>query len=155
MDRRFNRSIETDSSNQTEKMAAKIGAKLKGGEVMELISDLGGGKTTFVKGLVSGSGSEAYVSSPSFTLRNDYAGPKLSIAHFDFYRLKDPGILSQMLAEAMSDPATVVIIEWGGIVDAILPPDHVKVTIKVSGETKRLFEMDCPMRFKYLFEGIK
>ncbi len=155
MDKRHKSSIELTSASETEKYAEAIGSRLTGGEVIELVSDLGGGKTAFVKGLARGAGSKDHVTSPSFTLRNDYLAKGFSIAHFDFYRLSDPGILKDMLAEAMSDSGSVVVIEWGGIIDDILPDDRVKISIKVVGETRRLFEVDFPDRYKYLFERAK
>ena len=63
----------------------KIGQKLKGGEVFELISDLGGGKTTLTKSIVKGSKSSDQVSSPSFTICNEYKALKFTIYHFDFF----------------------------------------------------------------------
>ena len=154
MDRKYAKTFYSSGVKQTENMAELIGAKLKGSELIELVSDLGGGKTTFVKGLTKGAGSVDHVSSPSFTLRNDYTAPKLTIAHFDFYRLNDAGILKEMLAEAVTDPTTVVVIEWAGIVNDVLSSDKVKISIKVTGENSRTFELDYPERFKYLFQGI-
>src|SRR6185312_5854101 len=84
---------ESISSDNTSDVAMKIGRKLQGGEVIELISDLGGGKTTFVRGLAKGMGSQDTVRSPSFTLSNEYRSGKLTLYHFDFYRLEDPGIM--------------------------------------------------------------
>ncbi|MBX4191001.1 tRNA (adenosine(37)-N6)-threonylcarbamoyltransferase complex ATPase subunit type 1 TsaE, partial [Candidatus Saccharibacteria bacterium] len=78
------------SSAETESIGSLIGASLKGGEVIELRSDLGGGKTTFVRGLAAGAGSKANVTSPTFTLSRLYPAKNFSIHHFDFYRLNDP-----------------------------------------------------------------
>jgi tRNA threonylcarbamoyladenosine biosynthesis protein TsaE len=154
MSKHFQAKVQLNNQQQTEEFAALLGSRLSGGEVIELISDLGGGKTTFVKGLVQGAGSGDHVSSPSFTLRNDYGSAKMAIAHFDFYRLSDPGILKEMLAEAMLDPQTVVVIEWAGIIEDILPKDHIKITISVTAETKRQLALDLPSRFSYLVEGL-
>jgi len=62
-------------------------------EIIELRSDLGGGKTTFTQGLAAGAGSKDAVSSPTFTLKKIYRAGELHIYHYDFYRLNEPGIL--------------------------------------------------------------
>jgi len=123
---------------------------LRGNEVIELVSDLGGGKTTFVRGLASGAGSLDRVSSPSFTLTNVYQAPLLTFHHFDFYRLPEPGILREELAEVIDDPHNVVVIEWAAIVEDILPSDHLTITIRATGETSRDYELYCPESLSYL-----
>src|ERR1700712_1196496 len=109
--------IESTSLQATLDLAAAIGMKLKGGEVIELVSDLGGGKTAFVKGLARGMGSTDVVRSPSFTISNQYKAGSKTLYHFDFYRLFDPGIMRDELAEILQDPNAVVVVEWASIVD--------------------------------------
>jgi tRNA threonylcarbamoyladenosine biosynthesis protein TsaE len=117
------------SSEDTEALGELLGSRLKGGEVIELRSDLGGGKTTFVRGLVKGAGSADRVSSPTFTLSRIYKTPKFEIYHFDFYRLDDAGILSDQLAEAIQDQ-NVTVVEWGDIVDEVLPKERLSIDFK-------------------------
>jgi tRNA threonylcarbamoyladenosine biosynthesis protein TsaE len=114
------------SSEYTERLGALLGSRLKGGEVIELRSDLGGGKTTFVKGLVKGAGSQERVASPTFTLNRIYKAKHFDIYHFDFYRLDEPGIMEAELAEALADKH-VVVIEWADIVHDVLPPEHITI----------------------------
>ena len=128
----------------------RIGRELRGGEVIELLSDLGGGKTAFVRGLARGMGSSDMVRSPSFTLSNQYQAGKLTLYHFDFYRLDTPGIMERELAEILEDPHAVVVIEWGGSAAAVLPPDRLMVQIKPTGETSRQFHFSCPNNLSYL-----
>jgi len=137
----------------TQHLASKIGRNLRGGETIELISDIGGGKTTLVKGIVLASGSQDFVSSPSFTIRNDYSFNGGSIAHFDFYRLSDPGIIKDMLAEEIANPRVVVIVEWSKIIEDVLPKDRVVVNIKVTGLNSRQITIDIPQEFAYLLDG--
>lgn len=134
--------------------ALNMGANLKGGELIELVSDLGGGKTTFVKGLAEGAGSKDHVSSPSFTIRNDYSAKGFSIAHFDFYRLNEAGIIKDMLEEVMGDESYVTIIEWGSLVKDALPENHIQLIIQVVSETERRIKINCPAEFVYLLKGI-
>jgi tRNA threonylcarbamoyladenosine biosynthesis protein TsaE len=117
------------SSAETEKLGALLGKRLKGGETIELRADLGGGKTTFVKGLVQGAGSRANVTSPTFTLNRVYPAKNFAIHHFDFYRLSDPGILASQLSESINDDKAVVVIEWSDIVKDILPEDTISIKL--------------------------
>jgi tRNA threonylcarbamoyladenosine biosynthesis protein TsaE len=117
------------SSAETERLGELLGSQLKGGEVIELRSDLGGGKTTFVKGLAKGAGSKSNVTSPTFTLSRVYPAENLQIYHFDFYRLSDPGILADQLAESINNQA-VVVVEWADIVEAVLPVGRISIQFK-------------------------
>lgn len=103
-----------------------LGSQLRGGEVIELRSDLGGGKTTLVRGLVRGAGSVDRVSSPTFNLSRVYKTGNFDIAHYDFYRLEQTGLLADQLAEVI-DGKSVVIVEWAGIVEDILPEDRMSI----------------------------
>ena len=118
------------SSDDTERLGELLGSQLSGGEVIELRADLGGGKTTFVRGLVRGAGIASRVSSPTFTLSRLYESSKLQIHHFDFYRLNDPGLLSEQLAESINIPHNVVIVEWADIVDDVLPSKRITIEFK-------------------------
>ena len=129
-----------------------LGRRLRGGEVIELVSDLGGGKTTFVRGLARGMGSNDKVSSPSFTLGNQYKSDGLTLYHFDFYRLGEAGIMKDELAEVVADPKAVTIVEWADIVEDVLPTDKMTIRIKASGENERTLIFEYPESLKYLLE---
>jgi len=128
---------------------------LRGGETIELVSDLGGGKTTFTRGLARGAGSTDRVGSPTFTLSREYTAPKFTIAHFDFYRLGEAGIMGDELDELIGDLAYVTVIEWGDIVHDVLPKARLTVQIKQTGEDMRLITMSYPEELAYLLKGIK
>jgi tRNA threonylcarbamoyladenosine biosynthesis protein TsaE len=134
-------------------LAEQIGSKLRGGEVIELVSDLGGGKTAFVRGLAKGLGSTDTVSSPSFTLSNEYDAGKIRLYHFDFYRLHEPGILRDELAELTADPSVVIAVEWADIVEDVLPDERVTVQIRATGDTKRALRITTPPALQYLALG--
>jgi tRNA threonylcarbamoyladenosine biosynthesis protein TsaE len=127
-----------------------LGKRLRGGEVIELVSDVGGGKTTFVKGLAKGFGSTDAVASPSFTLSREYVAGDKTMYHFDFYRLNDPGIVANELAEVVDDEKAVTVVEWADIVENVLPADHMRITIKSIGDTEREFEFSYPDSLAYL-----
>lgn len=120
----------TTSSEETERLGQLLGEQLKGGDLLELRADLGGGKTTFVRGLVRGLGSKDPVSSPSFTLKNIYKAKISEIHHFDFYRLNEPGILADQLEESLNDKNVVTVVEWSDIVQDVLPKERITVEFK-------------------------
>ena len=131
-------------------LATRLGERLKGGEVIELVGDLGSGKTAFVRGLAVGFGSSDSVSSPSFTLSNQYAAGELTMHHFDFYRLSEPGILRAELDEIMADKRNCTVIEWADIVSEALPSERLTIVISVTGEFSRLYRFSCPAPLVYL-----
>ena len=145
---------ESKSQKATEGLAAKIGKRLKGGEVIELVSDLGGGKTAFVRGLAKGIGSDDLVGSPTFTISREYKAGDKTLYHFDFYRLDNPGIISDELAEVIGDPKSVVAVEWSDIVKHVLPDKRLTVTFKITGEDRRELEFSCPKELDYLLSDV-
>ncbi len=141
------------SSDATEQLAEKLGKRLRGGEVIVLASDLGGGKTTFVKGLARGFGSQDTVASPSFTISREYESGDKIMHHFDFYRLHEPGILAHELKDMFADDA-VVVIEWADIVKEVLPEGKLTVQIRATGDTERLLTFEYAKELAYLVEGL-
>jgi tRNA threonylcarbamoyladenosine biosynthesis protein TsaE len=131
----------TKSVEETFELGKKFGAELKGGEVIEFVGDLGAGKTSFVRGLAVGIGSDDEVASPTFTISRVYYGANnLSLHHFDFYRLQDPGLVAEELAEATKDPQAIVCIEWAETVRGVLPEDRITIDITPIDEYSREFK---------------
>lgn len=128
----------------------KIGRKLRGGEAIELIGDLGAGKTAFVSGLARGMGSRDAVSSPSFALSNRYRGAKLNLYHFDFHRLDDPGIMRRELAEVLEDSEASVAVEWADNVRDVMPKERLTINMTATGENSRRLDFSYPNGLKYL-----
>lgn len=141
-----------NGSDATELLGAQIGKRLRGGEVLELCSDLGGGKTTFTRGLVQGAGSHDIVASPTFMVHKHYQAPTFTIEHFDFYRLNDPGQVADALAENVEDPSAVIVVEWADSVGHVLPDERVKVLIErtPTHEDERNITFTYPREFAYL-----
>lgn len=135
-------------------LGEKIGKACRGSEVFELISDLGGGKTAFVRGLACGIGTKDEVSSPSFTINNTYEATGLTLEHFDFYRLEDAGLMGDQLHEDVFSPDTVVAVEWGDVVKSILPADRIVVSISVDEDDSRLFIFTYSTSRSYLFREL-
>jgi len=134
--------IEVQSEDAMKRLGESIGQSVKGGEVFELVGDVGAGKTTFVKGLAKGMGSVDDVQSPSFTINRIYQGrDDLQLVHYDFYRLQDAGILADELREFVNDPTTVTVIEWADIVEGVLPDSRFTLTLASPTETTRTITM--------------
>ena len=130
--------IEINNEEKMKSFGKAVGLLLRGGEVIELIGDVGSGKTTFVKGLAVGLGVKDTVQSPSFTINRVYSGHKdITLAHYDFYRLNDAGIMANELSEVIGEQKTVTVIEWGGIANAVLPIDRLSIKITSPTENSR------------------
>ena len=110
-------------------------------QVIELVGDVGSGKTTFTRGLANGLNIKEQVTSPSFTISKSYAftdsakNPKF-LDHYDFYRLEDPGLMLETLEDSIKS-GHLVVLEWAGSVKNILPRDHTKITIKLLNDGSR------------------
>lgn len=120
--------------------------------MIELVSDLGGGKTTLVRGIGRGAGSRDVVSSPSFTLSKVYKTGDLDIHHFDFYRLPEPGLMEHELVDVLEDPRRVLIVEWGHALHHVLPGKRLKIHLVKTGDDTRELECICPPELEYLLE---
>lgn len=120
-----------------------IGLCLNGGEIIELIGDVGAGKTTFVKGLAKGLGVDDTVQSPSFMISRNYrARDDLFLCHYDFYRLENAGIMQSELAEAISDNNNIVVVEWSGLVVDLLPESRIVLKIETVSNHSRKLKID-------------
>ncbi len=119
-------------------LGARIGGLLRGGEMIELVGDVGAGKTTLVKGIAQGLAIDEDIQSPSFTISRVYDGrDDIRLAHYDFYRLQDSGIMADELSEAVADSHTVVIVEWAAIASGVLPVDRLTIELVPITETSR------------------
>ena len=126
-----------NSETEMLEFGKKLGAELDAPAVLELLGDVGAGKTTLVRGIARGLGVEEAVTSPSFTISKEYQGTKYRLVHYDFYRLGDPGIMSEDLVESISDKNTITIIEWGNSIQDVLPDNHKIIEIKYIDENTR------------------
>ncbi len=120
----------------------ELGAQFKPtSNVIELIGDVGTGKTTFVRGLAKSLGIKEPITSPSFTISKSYAGQKKNLVHYDFYRLNDPGIMVEDLEENIKNKDNIVVIEWSDTVKDILPKNHTIINIRYNDDGTRELEI--------------
>lgn len=115
--------ITSRSPAETFALGHKHAASLRNGSVLALVGDLGAGKTHFVKGLAAGLGHAEEVTSPTFTLLHEYAGGRLPLYHFDFYRLDSEQEALRMGLDDYLEATGVCVVEWGDKFRFLLPRD--------------------------------
>ena len=110
--------------------------------IIELIGDVGAGKTTFVRGLAKGLGITSEITSPSFTISKSYARPdRKTLTHYDFYRLSDPGLMREDLEESLKNPNNLTVVEWGESVSDLLPENRIIIIINYADDGSRNIEV--------------
>jgi tRNA threonylcarbamoyladenosine biosynthesis protein TsaE len=143
----------TVNLQQIQEIGYRLGTSLRGGECIELIGDVGTGKTTLTKQIARGLQVDEDVQSPSFTISRTYpARDGLELHHYDFYRLEMAGIMSHELAESIDQPNVVTVVEWGGSVSDVLPKTRIVIRLGHDDETTREFDMTIPDDYDYLQE---
>ena len=129
--------IITHSPQETIDIAKKLGALLKKGDIIAYKGNLGAGKTTFTRGLAVGLGLGDIVTSPTFALVNEYCGEKLSMYHFDMYRIETEGDLESSGFYDYDFDNNIAVIEWSENIDGFLPKNTIYITINAVGDTDR------------------
>ncbi|RBP44121.1 tRNA (adenosine(37)-N6)-threonylcarbamoyltransferase complex ATPase subunit type 1 TsaE [Garciella nitratireducens] len=135
--------IVTNSPNETFALGKKIGNFIKPGMVICLSGEMGAGKTALTQGIVKGVGIEDYVTSPTYTIVNEYQG-SIPIYHFDVFRIEDVEELYEIGFEEYLDGQGVVILEWASYIEEILPQEYLWISIE-KGEnfTDRIFTLNA------------
>lgn len=123
------------SPKETTDFAKNFAKDLKIGDVIVLLGDLGSGKTKFTEGVLSFFGIENEISSPTFTIVNEYNTSKCNIYHFDAYRLKDSSEFYNIGGDEYFDKG-ICIIEWGDIIEDALPEKYTKITFERNPENE-------------------
>lgn len=118
--------------------AAQVRDALRGHSIVCFEGEMGAGKTTFIKALCASLGVREEVSSPTFSLVNEYRDAHdQPIYHFDFYRLNHPGEAEDIGALEYFDSGYLCLIEWPSCIEALLPPERLLVTLTVTGASSR------------------
>jgi len=134
--------IISNSIEETSMIGTRLAAKLKKGDVVALIGQLGAGKTVLTKGIAKGLGVKdvQYVNSPTFVIIKEYEG-KMPLYHFDLYRLSGPGSLDEICYDEYFYGDGVSVVEWADKIKSILPKKRLEVRLSVAGENKRKIEI--------------
>ena len=126
----------TNSPGETERIGAALGAVLPAGTVLAYRGDLGAGKTAFTRGLARGLGYGEPVTSPTYTIVNEYLGGRLPLFHFDMYRLRSAEDLWDIGWDDYLDRGGVCAVEWSENVEEAME-NAIRVTIEKTGEESR------------------
>jgi len=125
--------IKTYSQDETVQVGKALGSILEKGDVVLLSGDLGTGKTALTKGIASALGVEDYITSPTFTIVNEYSA-EVPLYHFDVYRIADPDEMYDIGFEEYLYGDGVVVIEWAELIKDILPHEFIWVKIRKNPE---------------------
>ena len=128
--------FETNSPTQTEEIGAALGKIIEPGTVIAYRGDLGAGKTAFTRGLAKGLGCTEIVTSPTYTIVNEYLGGRIPLFHFDMYRLRSSDDLFDIGWEDYLDRGGVCAVEWSENVDDAME-EAIYITIEKLGEDSR------------------
>ena len=131
----------TNSPEETEAIGKRLGQALKPGAVIAYQGDLGAGKTAFTRGVALGLGAKEQVTSPTYTIVNEYLGGRLPLFHFDMYRLASSDDLWDIGWEDYLERGGVCAVEWSENVDDAME-NAIWVTIHKTGETSRRIEIE-------------
>lgn len=140
----FDMIYETFDYNDTEKLGIKLGSEAKKGDIFSLTGDLGVGKTVFSKGFAKGMEINENITSPTFTIINEYYSGRLPFYHFDVYRLSSSEELYDIGYEDYFYGEGVCLIEWADIVKEFIPSNAIWINIEKNlekGEDYRLIKI--------------
>jgi tRNA threonylcarbamoyladenosine biosynthesis protein TsaE len=129
-----------NSAEVAQAFGERWAANLKGGEIFALSGVLGAGKTQLVKGLARGLGYRGQVTSPTFTLVNEYVGGRLPLYHIDLYRVKNEKEAIGFGLEEYLPSAGVTVIEWPEMILSLLPAETQRWEIQVASLTERIIQ---------------
>jgi tRNA threonylcarbamoyladenosine biosynthesis protein TsaE len=144
-----------DSVEKTMEIGRKIGELARSGDVICLIGDLGTGKTHITKGIAEGLGIKEYITSPTFTIVNEYFG-RLKLNHFDVYRVNDPDEIYDIGFDEYIFSESLSIIEWANYIEELIPKEHIRIIIdklpKLGENYRKISIEGYGSRYNYLKE---
>jgi tRNA threonylcarbamoyladenosine biosynthesis protein TsaE len=141
------RTVTTQSEDETEAVGRDLAATLSEGDVLLLHGDLGAGKTAFIRGLGEGLGVRPdEVSSPTFTLIQEYRGGRLPLFHVDLYRIEDPREFDELGLDEIAENG-VLAIEWAERLPQP-PSDALRISIEHAGESQRRIVIEGSLKFE-------
>ena len=134
--------IRTKSVSETIRIGRSVGSRLLPGDLVALVGELGAGKTQFIKGLAAGAGirNPTYISSPSFTLINEYPG-KTTFYHVDLFRLGEEKEAEELGLEDYFQGKGITAIEWADKIPSLLPKELLVIRIAYTGRNTRSLEI--------------
>lgn len=131
----------SNNEQETINFAENFAENLRHGNIVVLTGELGCGKTKFVQGVLKHFGLEKEISSPTFTIVNEYIGKDINIYHFDVYRLADSDEFYAMGGDEYFSSG-ICLIEWGEMIEDILPKPYTQITFRKSNENADIRELE-------------
>lgn len=125
--------------DDTTTLGYKLGKLLKSGDIICLTGDLGTGKTHITKGIAKGLDIKDHITSPTFTIVNEYDSGRLKLNHFDVYRVSDPDEIYAIGFDDYIFSDAISIIEWANYIEEILPKDYIHINIEKDLDTSEDF----------------
>ena len=143
--------INSNGPEDTMKIGNNLAALLSKGDLVVLTGELGSGKTKFVEGFLQNYNLQEEISSPTFTIINEYTTNDISIYHFDAYRLEDSDEFYAIGGEEYFEKG-ICLIEWGELISDVLPNDYIHISINKdeTDENKRVFNFKIQDNSKYI-----
>ena len=145
-----------NSVDKTFEIGEKIGSLAKSGDIFCLTGDLGTGKTHITKGIAKGLGVKENITSPTFNIVNEYHDGRLTLYHFDVYRVNDPDEIYAIGFDEYIFSDGVSIIEWANYIESLIPDEYVHISISKLpelGENFRKIKITCyGKKYDYLKE---
>jgi tRNA threonylcarbamoyladenosine biosynthesis protein TsaE len=137
-------SLTTCSSDETVELGRRLGELLSPGMFVALSGELGGGKTCFTRGVVSGAAPESahLVASPTFAIMNEYPGDP-PIHHFDFYRFSSSSEIAELGFEDYFQSQGICLAEWAERLNDLLPLEHLAITFRHDGDDRRIITFEA------------
>ncbi|MCI1328356.1 MAG: tRNA (adenosine(37)-N6)-threonylcarbamoyltransferase complex ATPase subunit type 1 TsaE [Lachnospiraceae bacterium] len=123
------KTVESYSPDETRALAREMSENARAGQIYTLDGDLGAGKTVFAKGFAEGLGIREIVNSPTFTILQSYEGGRLTMHHFDVYRIADPEEMEEIGYEEFFYGDGVCLVEWADQIADLIPDDAVRIRI--------------------------
>ena len=133
--------IVCENEYKTKEFASKLAEYLKIGDIIVLSGELGAGKTKFVEGILSHFNLENEISSPTFTIVNEYKNNEINIYHFDLYRLGDIYEFENIGGEEYFSKG-ICLFEWGELIEDVIPNEYIKISFSKSDENPDLRILD-------------
>lgn len=135
--------IHVRNEEESRMIGMELADKLTSGSVVALSGDLGTGKTTFTKAIAQGLGIKEMITSPTFTIIQEYEGGRLPLYHFDVYRLTSPDELYELGYEEYFYGQGACVVEWAELIEDFLPENTIKIRIDYGeNEGERIFQID-------------
>lgn len=135
------RRITLKSEEETTKFGFELGSSLQKGDIVALIGDLGTGKTALTKAIAWGMGITETITSPTFTIVQEYMSGRLPLYHFDVYRISDPEEMYELGYEEYFFGEGVCVIEWADLIEELLPEETKVIRLEYgAGESERIYQ---------------